>query len=98
MPSSLGQLQGAIFSALVNAGRTLIHGLGASLVVCSNVSPCRAVGSQACTAVQVAQLGSGLRDMRRQSSVALLGRQRVEAADTARIDAAMSTATAAVRV
>ena len=45
---------------------------------------------------QVAELGTGLRDMRLQSSVSLIGRQRVEAADTPRVDAAMSTASAAV--
>ena len=46
---------------------------------------------------QVAALDSGLRDMRLQSSVSLIGRQRVDAADAAHVNAAMTAASATVR-
>ena len=46
---------------------------------------------------QVAELGTGLRDMRLQSSVSLIGRESVGAADAARVHAAMGAASGTVR-
>ena len=46
--------------------------------------------------MQVADFSTGLRDMRLQSSVSLIGRQRVDDADAAQLDVAMSAASATV--